>query len=752
MGAAMQSSGWPFTRDLVFIGGGHAAALVLRGWIMDPLPGVRLTVLNPDPVAPYSGMLPGHVAGHYDRGQMMIDLLRLAHAAGARLILAAAEGIDRAAQRIHVAGRPGISYDAGLIDIGIGTAPEALPGFSLHAVAAKPLGPFADAWARFVADAGAGRAAPQVGVLGGGIAGVELALAMRHRLHRAGLAPEVVLIDRGAAMAGVQARTRARLLRACADAAIRVLEHCPPSHVEAGAVVLTDGSVVRASFVLGVAGARPQGWLAETGLALENGFVRVRPSLQTETDPMLFAAGDIAHLVHAPRPKAGVYAVRAAPVLAHNLRALLSGGPMRSYTPQRDYLKLISLGGKRAVADRAGLVAEGDWIWRMKDRIDRRFMAMLQPPPAPPAPPVPARAAHGLAEEMAGPPLCAGCGAKIGPGALRAGLSDLPRTDRPDILRSAGDDAAVLAQGTGGQTGVQVITADHMRMLVADPFVMARIAALHAVGDIWAMGAEVQAGLAQVVLARMSQRLQARDLAEITAALAEVLASAGGALVGGHTTQGAEGLIGLTVTGLAPCALAKSGAMPGDRLVLTRPLGSGIVMAALMAPPRPGTLPADGPLLGEAVAQALAQMQRPGRAAAAILALHARALTDVTGFGLAGHLGEMLGADLSAQLSFDAIARLPLALALARAGVRAHLHAANAAAAPPLVGYGAELYGADSAEAALILDPQTAGGFLAAVPADQAEAVVRALHAAGEGAAALIGTVTPGPAEIRLGP
>ena len=362
-----------------------------------------------------------------------------------------------------------------------------------------------------------------------------------------------------------------------------------------------------------------------------------------------------------------------------------------------------------------------------------------------PAAAVPQPAAVGLAEAMAGAPLCGGCGAKIGPGALRAGIARLPAPDRADVLSVAGDDAAVLRSGDG----VQVISTDHMRMLVADPYTMARITALHALGDVWAMGAAPQAGLAQVILPRLAPRLQARDLAEITEGLARELTAAGAVLAGGHTTQGAEGVIGLTVTGLAPRALAKTGAMAGDALILTRALGSGVVMAALMQPPSVGALDPNGPMLGEAVAEALRRMLTPGGAGAAVLARDARALTDVTGFGLAGHLGEMLqpagtAPSLDAVIETASLPLLPLAQALAQAGVRAHLDAANRAGAPPIMGL------PNPSLAALLHDPQTAGGFLAAVAPDLAKATLAALHAAGEAEAAIIGHLEPGTGVIHL--
>ncbi|MFZ9132459.1 MAG: selenide, water dikinase SelD [Gemmobacter sp.] len=734
----MQPGGWPLTRDLVLVGGGHAAALVLRAWGMDPLAGVRLTLINPDPVAPYTGMLPGLVAGHYRRADLMIDLMRLGRHAGARVILGVAEGIDREARLIHVPGRPPVAYDVALLDIGIGSAPPALAGFAAHGVAAKPLGPFAARWEGFVAEVEAGRAPASVAVLGGGIGGVELALAMAWRLRAR--VPRITLIDPGEVLKGVAPATRRQLLAHLARAGVVVMAGATPARVEAAGVVLGDGRTVEAALVVGVAGARPQGWLGQTGLDLHEGFVRVTPTLQAVNDPAIFAAGDCAHLDHAPRPKAGVFAVRAAPILHHNLRAALSGGRMRAFRPQRDYLKLVSTGARHAVADRSGFRLGGAWLWRWKDRIDRRFMARFAQLPSMPAPALPRHHALGLARvRLETPPLCGGCGAKVGPGALREGLAALPAPARADVLAGAGGDAAVIAQGGG----VQLISTDQLRALVADPVAMARIAALHALGDIWAGGGAPQVALAQIVLPRLSERLQARTIAEITAEAAAVMAEAGAVLAGGHTLQGPEFQIGFTVTGLATGTLGKRGARPGDRLILTRAIGSGAVMAALMAD-RPPPAGPDAPMLGEAAAEALRRMARPGAAAAAILAPRAHAMTDATGFGLAGHLGEMLAPDgLGARLLSAAIPLLPLAAEIVAAGTEAHLAAANRAGAPPVIGAGPV--------EALLHDPQTAGGFIAALPPEAAAEALVALHAAGEVHAADIGEVTAGPLAIHLG-
>lgn len=713
----------PVTRDLVLLGGGHAHALVLHMWAMNPLPGARVTLVNPGPVAPYTGMLPGLIAGHYRRDEIMLDLVRLASRAGARLILDRGVGIDPAARQIILGGRGPLAYDVLSVDIGIGSDLPDLPGFAEHAVAAKPLGPYADWWEAFVTSA---PAHPRLVIIGAGVGGAELALASAHRLHQTGRQADIVLLERGTAPLPLMgAPARARLLARLAAAGVRIETGVQPAGFGAGRVHLDDGRNLPADFTLSVAGARPQGWLQGTGLTLHDGFLAVGPTLQT-SDPAIFAAGDCAQLTHAPRPKAGVYAVRAAPVLRHNLAAALSGGVLRPYHPQADYLKLISLGEQQALADRriAGIsvAPRGQWLWQLKDRIDRAFMAKFAPLPAPARAAAPHPAADGLADLLAARPQCGGCGAKLGADVLRQGVRALPPPLRTDVLAGPGDDAAILRMA-----GLrQVLTTDHLRAVTADEALMARLAAVHALGDIWAMGAAPQAALAQVVLPRMAPDLSARSLAAIMAAAGQVFRAAGADIVGGHSTAGAELTIGFTVTGLLHPGMSgpvtKAGARPGDALILTKPLGSGTLLAALMADaPAPAGL-----ILGEAVAAAFASMLRPMDADAAILAPLAHAMTDITGFGLAGHLTEMLDAaqGIGAEISLSALPVLMGAEAMAAQGEASSLAPENRAA---LAG---RVLAPHTPRAALLYDPQTCGGLLAAIPAERAdEALVRLAEA-----------------------
>ncbi|ABI78455.1 pyridine nucleotide-disulphide oxidoreductase / selenide, water dikinase [Hyphomonas neptunium ATCC 15444] len=723
---------WPLSRDLVLIGGGHTHALVLRKWGMNPLPGARVTLINPGAASPYTGMLPGHIAGHYTRDELDIDLVRLARFAGARIVFDTACGLDLMAKRVHLTGRPPIRYDVVSIDIGATAELPGIEGFTQHAHSVKPLGLFASAWQSFLEKAAMQGRPADCAVIGGGVAGVELALAMAYRLKTSGLAEaRITLIESGPGLLqATSAVTRRILMRALSRSGITVLTGAQVTRISSGAIALAGRESLPADFIVSAAGARPYPWLAETGLAHTGGFLNVGPDLRTLTDPDVFAAGDCAHLTHAPRPKAGVYAVRAAPILFENLRARLSGQTLREFAPQSDYLKLISKGDRSAVGHKHFFTLSGRSVWRLKDHIDKTFMARLHDLPAMRTPPPPRVRALDEEAETRSEPLCGGCGSKVGRQNLISALSGLPPALHADTITGAGDDAAVLRSGAR----LQVISTDHLRAFVDDPYLMARIAAVHALGDVCAMGAAPQSALLSLIIPRMSDPMQKATVAEVVAAVSDVLRAAGADLVGGHTSMGRELTIGLTVTGLLDGpAIGLTGARPGDAILLTKPLGTGVILAAEMR----------GLARGKDVEHALASMQRPLAAASKILAPAAHAMTDVTGFGLAGHLMSILEAsDVSARIALPDLPVLPGAEQLSAQGIRSSLWQSNASLEPRISRPASPI-------SDLIYDPQTAGGLLAVVPSQSVTGLLSAFQAEGE-PAFVIGRIEEGPPRILV--
>ncbi len=357
------------TKSVVLIGGGHTHALVLNALKTAPFDGAHVTVINPGPTAPYSGMLPGFVAGHYDRAELDIDLAALTQKVGATLIDGRAIAMDPDGKTITLEDGTIVPYDVASVDVGITSHMHRLDGFADHGVPAKPLGVFADKWDAFRATTGA----KSIVVIGGGIAGAELAMAMA---YSAGQGATVRLLDRSTILSANSANARKRVRKALTANGVEIIEQADVTEVTKDRVVLADGTTIAAGFVVGVAGATPHGWLVDTGLTLVDGFITVDATLRTSAK-QVFAVGDCAHMTAAPRPKAGVYAVRQAPVLTENMRATLTSAPLAPYHPQSDYLKLVSLGGKRAFGEKRGLWAAGHLVWRLKDRIDRAFMTQF---------------------------------------------------------------------------------------------------------------------------------------------------------------------------------------------------------------------------------------------------------------------------------------------------------------------------------------------------------------------------------------
>jgi selenide,water dikinase len=746
----MQAPESPVLRDIVLIGGGHSHVVVLRMWAMNPLPGARLTLICTDTDTPYSGMLPGYIAGHYACDDVHIDVRRLAEFAGARYYRDEVVGIDRAARTVICRNRPPVAYDA--LSINIGSTPRLgdVPGADAHAVPVKPIRQFNARWLALLERVRGHAGVTTVAVVGAGAGGVELALAMQYRLRRELTAqerdPDELRMHLFAAGLDILPTHNAAVRRSFESV---LKQRSVTLHLDAEVVRVAEnrleirrGEILQADEIVWVTQAGGAAWLADTGLALDaDGFVRVHDTLQTETDPLIFAAGDCASMIGQPLEKAGVFAVRMGPTLAGNLRRTLLGQPLKLYRPQRRWLALISTGDKHAIASRGAFYARGDWVWRWKDRIDRRFMLRFSTFPAMPeartksAERIPLEAAEQTQAISALAMRCGGCGAKVGATVLARALARVQPIERDDVLIGlrAPDDAAVLRVPPGKAL---VHTVDFFRAFVDDPWLFGRIAANHALGDIFAMGADAQSASAIATVPPGLEDKVEDTLFQMMSGAVSVLNEAGCALVGGHTGEGRELALGFAVNGLTDEALngvmTKGGLRPGDVLILTKPIGTGTLFAAharLQA-------------RGRWIDAALASMQVSNRAAAACLAAHgARACTDLTGFGLLGHLLEMTQpAGVDAELELDALPLLEGAAETVAAGILSSLHPANTRLRRALRNQKEAL---DHPNYPLLFDPQTAGGLLAGVPESAADACIAALHEAGYRQAARIGRVLP---------
>jgi selenide,water dikinase len=751
------------TKDLVLIGGGHSHAIALKRFGMKPLPGVQLTLITDVCDTPYSGMLPGYVAGLYSFDECHIDLRPLTQFAGARMIVDRASALDLDHHRVICAHRPALPFDLLSIDIGSMPATLTVPGAAEHAIPVKPISKFLTHWEQLVAEVRQHPDRPlQLATVGGGAGGVELALSLQshlHRLYQAAHQPpttlEMHLFQRDQRLLPTRhpwVGQRLQQILTQRGVALHLNEHVWAIEGRDKKVIRCESGLNMACdriFWVTQAAAAP--WLQESGLATDSsGFILVSDTLQSISHPQVFAAGDVATMVYHPRPKAGVFAVRQGNPLFHNLRRVLLEKPPKPFVPQREFLILVGTGDRQAIASRGPFgCGPSPLIWRWKDHIDRKFMHQFRnlkpmemgngtPQTSNAKPPPSSFKAYSSSLVPPTTMRCAGCGSKVGATILERSLTRLKQdlgnwALRSDVLigLDTPDDAAVVSVPAGQ---VMVQTIDYFRALIDDPFRFGQITANHCLSDLFAMGAVPQSALAIATLPYGPETKVEETLYQLLSGAIKVLGQAQAVLIGGHTTEGAELSFGLSCNGLADLdkLLRNSNMQPGQALILTKALGTGTLFAADMQ------LKAKGRWIEAAIQSMLLSNQ----AAAVCFQEHqATACTDITGFGLLGHLLEMVSAShVAVELNLSAIPVLDGAQETIQSGILSSLHSQNLRAAASVENLerivAHPLY-------PLLFDPQTSGGLLATVPEERAIACLSALKASGYPHSSLIGYVLP---------
>ena len=643
---------------LLLAGGGHSHALVLKRWAMKPeeRPKHSITLINRTSTGLYSGMVPGLIAGLYQRDELAIDLRQLCDKAGVAFVEAEITGLNPQDKCLRLRDRPALHFDWLSLDVGAISRPSAT------GIPIKPL----EASLAFLESEDPSGPLP-LRVIGAGAAGLEVVLALRRRWPQRAL----------------QLQQRRGQLDQALQQVLR----------QARIAVIDDGSSHNGPSLL-CTGSQGPSWLATTGLPLDpDGRIHTDRCLRVEGHPFLFASGDCAVIAAEPRPASGVWAVRAGRPLAENIEAACQGRPLRPWQPQRQALQLIGSHQNAAWA------RWGSWrlgpsplLWMLKQRIDRAFMAGFRRPAS-------------MAD--AAPMACRGCAAKLPAQPLAAALERVELGGQPE-------DAACLP---GRQDLLQSV--DGFPALVSDPWLNGRLTALHASSDLWACGAAVSSAMATITLPMASAKEQKELLVQTLAGIRSVLDEQGAELIGGHTMESRSAppvpaslgvQISLTVNGNSPQSpWLKTGLHPGDALLISRPLGTGVLFAGAMTGATKAT-DLDAALQGMAWSQhTLIEQIAPIREG-----IHA--CTDITGFGLLGHLGEMLqnNSGLKVQLDGSAIPAYPGALELFERGVSSTLAPSNRAAWQWLEGPVQLWQPPSAALLELLVDPQTCGPLLLA--------------------------------------
>lgn len=372
-------------RHLLLIGGGHAHVAVVKAFADRPLPRVRLTLVSQDSMTPYSGMVPGLIAGHYRFEDSHIHLPRLCQASNTSFEEATVAGIDLARKEARVlGGQESVSFD--LVSVNTGSTPtdEGIAGVQRHAIPLKPISQFLRGWEGLVERVRRDPGAPvRVIVVGGGAGGVELALAAQHRLvslvAEHDVKPDVIhftLVSASSVpLPSHNERVQNKLDRILRERHIRCLLGQRVVAVESNSIKCDSGLEAPFDVLFWATNAAAPTWIRESGLRVDaKGFLAVNECFQSLSHAFVFAAGDVASAIHQPCPKSGVLAVRQGHLLALNLRRTLQGEVLTPFKLPMRFLSLIGTGDCRAVGSRGELAFEGKWVWWLKDWIDRRWM------------------------------------------------------------------------------------------------------------------------------------------------------------------------------------------------------------------------------------------------------------------------------------------------------------------------------------------------------------------------------------------
>lgn len=623
-----------------------------------------------------------------------------------------------------------------------------IPGAKEFSIPVKPIDLFLSKWDLLIEKTLASTQQDNtfhLAIVGAGAGGIEMALSNQYRLDNILKNKSIdsnklvidIYCDSETILPDHNSQVRKCFNRILKQRNINVHTNQRITKVEPSLLITANEKKYPANAVLWVTNASAPTWLANTGLQVdENGFIAVNDSLQSISHPEVFAAGDIAAVLNHPRPKSGVFAVRQGMPLAKNLAYAIQNKKLIPFKPQNNFLGLISTGDKYAIASRSNWSLQGAWLWKVKDWIDRKFMDSFNKLPEMKPENMPqyhqSMTDKKTISELSNIAMrCGGCGAKVDSTILSRVIKRLTPVNRNDVIIGLADpDDAAVTEVPNGKLVVQSI--DYFRSFIDDPYIFGQIAANHALSDIFAMGAEPQTAMAVATIPFGIENQIEEQLFQTMSGALNILNASNTALVGGHSSEGVELSFGLSVSGLVDKEqlMRKSGMQQGDVLILTKALGTGTLFAADMQ------FKAKGRWIDNAVKSMLLSNQAAG------ICLHkhgASACTDITGFGLLGHLIEMAqSSNKNIEINLSSLPILDGAHETTAKGIFSSLQEKNSQLHQDIEDIGSfskhENY-------PFLFDPQTSGGLAASIPINNAKECIAELREQGYSKSIIIGRV-----------
>ncbi len=711
---------------IVLIGGGHSNAQLLKFYAMKPCHDLQITLISDQLYAPYSGMLPGYLGGWYSHDDIHFDLYKLSKRAGVRFIHTRVTGIDAKEKVVNLKDRPDLKYDVCSINIGsTPTLPENYTS-SPSVIPLKPIPQLLQNWTTFINTITNNPKPYKIIIVGGGASGIEVCLGLAKRFKKLNL--KLTIIDSHKKLLSTHnSRVRRSALKELQAFNVNIFTNESMKDIKGKKIILNSDKELDFDFCFLASRAKSQNWFKESGLPTdENGFLQVDKNLSVANSDGLFGAGDCIAFSNYNLPKAGIFAVRQGKPLFENINNYLLGKKLTPYKPQKRFLSLLTTGERKSIASYGPFSWSGSLVWDWKNSIDITFMDKFArwktgSPTGTPTRLVPKTDSN----EM----ICGNNESRAGASRLSTTIKKLNNTQNVNF-----EDATILPINNNKSL---IAPTDFSRSFTDDPYLFGYIVVNHSLSSFFAMGIKAKSALADVVLEKKSEKLIQEDFHQLMSGAQKALEELGCTLSGSHISFNSEMLFSLNVLSDLDnkSFMLKENLKVGESLILTKAIGTGIVLRAHM----------DGECSGFDLKETIDSMKSANFKAITILKKYnVKACTDVTGFGLLGHLKEMTdSSNAGVHIFKDTIPLLAGTLAYISDGYISPIIKDSAKEIVPQVKYLTKTLTADELINSLpqLLDPQTSGGLLFSVKTEDAMNCLNELQNSSYPEASIIGSV-----------
>ena len=625
----------PITNDLVLIGGGHSHLSVLMKLSKRPINGNRITLITNEIDTPYSGMIPGYIEGIYSWRDSHIDLYRLCLKLNVRFIHAEVERVSAHEKEIYFKDRPKIKFDVLSINTGIQSNNREIKGAAKYCLPVKPISKLANNFLNKITNF------KSIAFIGGGAGSVELALAIKKRFLNINQDIKITIITgKRGLLSTFPQKTKLTSLKTLEKFKIDIIEYKRVLEVKPKQIILSDKSMLKIDKAILSTNSMTPKWLAKSDILLtKDNYILVNKSFQTNYK-YVFASGDVIDFNNQNLKKAGVFAVRSGKPLAINIKQFILGKKLVEYKFNKNYLALIGTSKRSAIATKYNLTFNSRFFFYLKKYIDQNFIKKFSD--------FKIRKKFTL-EALKTDVLnvfvkhkekitdkndimqCKGCAAKVPLNALKQAL---PK----DIVSTSEDAVSVPGQPELYQT------VDMISSIITDPFLLGKIAANHSISDMVSVNSKITSAMMILQLPLSKTEINSRDLEQVLLGANEIFKTIDCPLIGGHTMIGKDKdpIIGFSILGQKQKKIKimknRRKIKTKDLLILTEKIGSGLIFAGI------NNYLIDSYFQTDVIKQMIKGNLNFGKISNHLNIL---SMTDITGFGLANHLLNLIKRDNS---------------------------------------------------------------------------------------------------------